>query len=114
MLVRARYLRLGWLVAAVCQLLLPAVSVADARAEAESLRSAPAAHVEATGAKGCPRVHPADCAVCRLLAAATKTESPTNLQVPVARFIDATAQDSNRPACLTRFPGDPPQRAPPV
>jgi hypothetical protein len=115
MSLRKRAYRFGWLFAAALQLVLPAaVSVVDARAEAESIVSAPRVHVESDGATGCPRVHPADCALCRVLAATATADTPPRLHVPVARFIDATTDVSNRVAYAARFPGDPPQRAPPV
>jgi hypothetical protein len=106
--------RFGWLLAAVFQLVLPTfASVADARAEAESMRGA-SIHVEAHSSKSCARVHPADCVVCRILATSAATSAPPSLQVPVARFIDAGPVDAERPLCVARAPGDPPQRAPPV
>ena len=112
---RSRYFRIGWLLAAVFQLLLPPiVSVADSRAEADSIRTAPRVHVEEPGGTNCPRVHPADCAVCRVLSAAATQASFTHPHVVVARFIEATVEDAYRPASTARFPGDPPQRAPPV
>ena len=106
--------RLGWLFAAVFQLLLPTfASVADARAEAESVRGA-SIHVEAHSEANCARVHPADCVVCRVLASSAATSAPPSVHVRVARFIDASPADAERPLCIARAPGDPPQRAPPV
>jgi hypothetical protein len=106
--------RFGWLLAALFQLVLPTfASVADARAEAESERGA-SIHVEAHSEANCARVHPADCVVCRVLATSAATSKPASLQVPVARFIDSGPVDAERPLCIARAPGDPPQRAPPV
>jgi hypothetical protein len=106
--------RFGWLLAAVFQLLLPTfASVADARAEAESVRGA-SIHVEAHSEANCARVHPADCVVCRVLASSAATSAPPSVHVRVARFIDASPADVERPLCIARAPGDPPQRAPPV
>ncbi|MDQ6635338.1 MAG: hypothetical protein M3Z10_11350 [Gemmatimonadota bacterium] len=106
--------RLGWLFAAVFQLLLPTfASVADARAEAASMRGA-SIHVEAHSSSSCTRVHPADCVVCRVLATSAVTSAPASVHVPVARLIDAGPADVERPFCTARAPGDPPQRAPPV
>jgi hypothetical protein len=106
--------RFGWLIAAVFQLLLPTfASVADARAEAESVRGA-SIHVEACGTPSSVRVHPADCVVCQVLATSAATSSPPAVHVPVARFIDAGPVDAERPLCIARAPGDPPQRAPPI
>jgi hypothetical protein len=111
---RSRHLRLGWLIAAVLQFLLPAfASVADARAEAESARTS-RVHVEAPGTPGCPRIHPNDCVVCQLLATAATPSTGPSLLVPVERLIDATIARSVHPAYAVRLPGDPPQRAPPV
>ncbi|MEP6733077.1 MAG: hypothetical protein ABJE10_20715 [bacterium] len=115
MIVRTRASRFGWLFAAVFQLLLPAVaSVADGRADAESMGVASRVHVEATGTTGCPRVHPQDCVVCRVLATSATTTPSASVAAPVVRQIEATISDAHRPACIARFPGDPPQRAPPV
>jgi hypothetical protein len=113
-LVRSPVRRLGWLFAAIFQLLLPTfASVADARAEAESIRGA-SIHVEAHTTSSCPRVHPADCVLCRVLATNATTTAPAAMHVPVARFIEAGTVDAERPLCIARAPGDPPQRAPPV
>lgn len=115
MIVRSRFARTGWLLAALFQLLLPAMaSVADARAEAESFQSASRIHIEPDGATGCPRVHPADCALCRVLATTAAAGTPASVHVAVASFLVATIDDSDRAVCVARFPGDPPQRAPPV
>ncbi|MEO5818854.1 MAG: DUF2946 family protein [Gemmatimonadaceae bacterium] len=115
MIVRARFSRFGWLLAAVFQLLLPAfAAVIDAREEAESMQSASRMHVEAPGSSGCPRVHPENCVVCRVLSATATTTASVAVLAPVERQIGARVEDENRAACLTRFPGDPPQRAPPA
>jgi hypothetical protein len=115
MIVRARYSRVGWLLAAVFQLLLPAVAaVVDARAEAESMRSASRMHVEAPGSTNCPRVHPENCVVCRVLATTATTAASASVPAAVERSIDARIADAGRATCLARFPGDPPQRAPPA
>jgi hypothetical protein len=111
---RARHLRLGWLFAAVLQFLLPSfASVLDAQTEAESARTS-RVHVEAPGTPGCPRIHPNDCVVSRLLATSATPSTAPSLLVPVVRLIDATIAQSVRLAYTGRFPGDPPQRAPPV
>jgi hypothetical protein len=115
MIVRARYLRFGWLLAAVFQLLLPAfAAVVDAREEAESMLVASRTHIEAPGSSSCPRVHPENCVVCRVLAATATTAASASVPAPVERTIDARIADADRATCLTRFPGDPPQRAPPA
>jgi hypothetical protein len=111
---RSPLVRLGWLFAAIFQLLLPTfASVADARAEAESIRSV-STHVEEHSGAKCPRVHPADCVLCRVLASNATTPAPTAMHVPVARFIEAGPVDAERPLCIARAPGDPGQRAPPT
>jgi hypothetical protein len=115
MLTRNRFFRRGWLFAALFQLLLPTfASVADARAEAESLQSAAAPHVEKFGEKGCPRVHPADCVLCRVLTMGATRPTPPAVQIAVARIIEADLTASSRPVLLGRVAGHPPQRAPPV
>jgi hypothetical protein len=113
-LLRSRLHRLGWLVAAVFQLLLPPfAATADARAEAEASRGAPV-HVETYGARDCARVHPADCAICNVLATHAATAPVAKLPEPVARLRDAAPIDAEHPFCAARAPGDPPQRAPPA
>jgi len=115
MTVRARYSRFGWLVAALFQLLLPGfAAVVDARAEAESMLTASRMHVEAPGSSSCPRVHPENCVVCRVLAATATTPASASVLAPVERDIEARIADADRASCLARFPGDPPQRAPPA
>ncbi|MEO8337678.1 MAG: hypothetical protein ABI664_22060 [bacterium] len=115
MTVRARYARIGWLLAAVFQLLLPAfAAVVDAREEAESMLSGSRMHVEAPGSSSCPRVHPENCVVCRVLAATATTTPSTAVPAPVEREIDARIADPDRATCAARSPGDPPQRAPPA
>lgn len=112
--IRSSSARLGWLVAAVFQLLLPTfASVADARLEASSMRDA-TAHVEAPGETRCPPVHAADCAICRVLATRAAAAEAAALVVPAARIIDADAADAARRVTRARAPGDPPQRAPPT
>jgi hypothetical protein len=115
MIVRARFLRFGWLFAALFQLLLPAfAAVVDAREEAESVQAASRMHVEAPGSRSCPRVHPENCVVCRVLSATATTTASVAVLAPVERQIAARVEDDDRATCLTRFPGDPPQRAPPA
>ena len=111
---RSRSIRLGWLFAAVFQLLLPTfASVADARLEGASIRAA-TVHVEAPGGTHCPRVHPTDCIVCRVLATRAAPSEPTALSVPVVRIIAAGAAGAEQRVTPARAAGDPPQRAPPI
>jgi hypothetical protein len=115
MTVRPRFVRIGWLFAAVFQLMLPTfASVADARAEATSNRSSAAAHIEAYGTKGCARVHPADCALCQVLSTGARASEPTTLSVPVAREVAVVPTEFHGLRRIARPAGDPPQRAPPV
>ncbi len=115
MIVRARYLRFGWLLAAVFQLFVPAVAaVVDAREEGESMLVASRSHVEAPGSSSCPRVHPENCIVCRVIAASATVPSGVAVPMPVVRQIDAHLSDADRAPCQVRYPGDPPQRAPPA
>jgi hypothetical protein len=106
-------IRRFWLIVAMFELLLPSLaSVADARAEAASIRTV-ATHVESPGGTHCPRVHPVDCAVCRVLrthAAASTPAATLELPPPVGGARLAAAP---RPGHSARAPGEPPQRAPP-
>jgi hypothetical protein len=114
MIRRSRSGRFAWLVAAVLQLLVPTVwSVADARVEAASARVA-GAHVEAPGNPACPRIHPADCAVCQVLGAARAANPRVSLELPALAVADQPPATLARPWPSVRAPGDPPQRAPPV
>jgi citrate lyase beta subunit len=114
MLRRLRALRTTWVLVAAFQLLLAtAWSVTDARADAESMRDA-VAHVEATGTKGCPSVHPVDCIVCRALSTPTATSAPVAMATSITRLVESVGADAERLAPSAREPGDPPQRAPPV
>lgn len=115
MIVRARYSRFGWLLAAVFQLLLPAfAAVVDAREEAGNVRTASRMHVEAPGSSSCPKVHPENCVVCRMLTTTATTAGAVAVLAPVKRSIGPRIADDSGAPSLTRFPGDPPQRAPPA
>lgn len=111
---RSLLFRRGWLLAALFQLLLPTfASVADARAEAESSRSGAASHVEQYGERGCPRVHPADCTLCRVLAMGAAPATPATVPAAVARDIALGIAHADLAAHSARRAGDPPARAPP-
>jgi hypothetical protein len=113
MVSRTSFSRFGWYLAALLQLALPAfATVADARAEAESHGAV--AHVESHGSARCPRVHPADCVVCRVLASGAAPSSSHALPVAIARAIAAEPTQLAVSCIATRLAGDPPQRAPPV
>jgi hypothetical protein len=115
MIHRARQIRLGWLLAAIVQILLPTVvSAADSQAEATSIRAASRVHVEAPGTRGCAAVHPEDCAICRVLASGARTSRPAVLQIAVVRVIAAPAVRRRLATRGAIAPGDPPQRAPPA
>jgi len=111
---RTRLNRLGLLLVAVFQLLLPAfASVADARAEAASERGA-VAHIESHGTSSCVPVHPADCAICQVVAGnATVSRAPA-IRVAPERVISVSlpAYDGQAVGALARR--GPSQRAPPV
>jgi hypothetical protein len=110
---RSRVTRLYWFFAALLQLTLPAfASVADARAEAESRGAR--VHIEATGTTSCPRIHPEDCVVCRVLASGATTTAVASLQVPIARTIDEGPAHTEATWCVARLAGDPSERAPPL
>lgn len=105
--------RLGWLVAALLQLALPPfAAAADATVERES--QTVHAHIESHGARGCPRVHPADCVVCRVLANSGAPARSVALRIAIARIIDAEPARDERASIIARLAGDPPQRAPPA
>jgi hypothetical protein len=66
---RTRLSRNCWLLGAVFQLIAgPVAAIADARLEAESLSPRAVSHIESHGTPQCPRVHLADCALCRQIA----------------------------------------------
>jgi hypothetical protein len=110
---RPNLARFCWYLATVLQLALPAfATVADARAEAESHGAS--AHVESHGSARCPRVHPADCVVCRVLASGAAPSSATAMPVAIARAIEAEPAHLAVSCIATRLAGDPPQRAPPA
>jgi hypothetical protein len=111
---RSRPSRFAWLVAALFQLLVPTVwSVADAHAEAVSARTA-TVHVEAPGSTTCPRHHPADCVVCRVLGTASALKPHVTFELPAAGVIHCPLATAERQWISARAPGDPPQRAPPA
>jgi hypothetical protein len=112
---RSRVVRLGWLLAAVFQILLPTfVSVADSQAEAASIRDASRVHVEAEGRLGCPAVHADDCAICRVLASGARAARAVVLPIPALRVIAAPTLRRHVVVRGAFAPGDPPQRAPPT
>ena len=86
---------------AVLQLLLPgAASIADARLEAASIRSHPIAHIESHGTPGCARVHPADCAFCRVISA---NAMPTAARAAVAASCGRIVLPNDAPAHVARL-----------
>lgn len=109
---RSRVNRLGWIFAAVLQLLVPAfATAADARAEAESRGAY--AHVEAHGTASCPRAHEADCIVCRLIASGAAPVRKSIL-ASIESVVNALPVRRDVSCSPTRLAGDPPQRAPPA
>ena len=106
--------RLGLVLTAVFQLLLPTfASVADARAEAASVRGA-VTHVESHGTPKCVPVHAADCAVCRVIAGGATAARPPAIRAASLLVIEAPAPKYVRIAISASSSGDPSQRAPPV
>jgi hypothetical protein len=88
MSLRRPALRAYWLFYAILQLVLPGVaSIADARVEAESISARPTSHIEEHSGAHCPRVHPADCALCRVLSATGTPASVTAALPPTALHI---------------------------
>ena len=112
-MMRTRLNRLGWIFAAVLQLLVPAfATVADARAETESRGAY--AHVEAHGFTTCPRAHEADCIVCRLIASGAAPARRAALPAHIALVLNDLPARREISCTPTRLAGDPPQRAPPA
>jgi len=111
---RTRVYRLGLVFTAIFQLLFPTfASVADARAEAMSERSAHA-HVEARSSDQCVPVHAADCAICRVIAsAATAGEAPVVL-LPTVLVVSPSLPRHERVSPLDVAQRRPSQRAPPT
>jgi hypothetical protein len=82
MILRRPRFRTFWFLSALLQLLLPgAASIADARLEADSIRGRPTSHIEEHSGANCARVHPEDCALCRVLSASGTPATP-NAHVP--------------------------------
>jgi len=111
---RTRFYRVGLVLTAVFQLLLPAfASVADARAEAAAQRGA-YAHIEDHSSSHCVPVHAADCVICRVIAGtATASEAPVVL-APAIRVIGAAIPGFERTAPAITAQREPSQRAPPT
>lgn len=93
------------------QLLLPVVSIADARLEREALSARAYAHVEATTSKDCVRTHKADCALCQHLttpaAKAVKPAPPLSIarcELPVVATAAARVGDLAQRPSLPRAP----------
>ena len=110
---RGSKVRAFWLVYAILQMALPGVaSIADARLEAESIRERPTSHAEEHGSPNCARVHPADCAFCRILSAAARPAA-SDSDSPVALLRIAPPSDGQADfARLSRLSTR--SRAPPV
>lgn len=106
--------RLGLVLTAVFQLLLPTfASVADARAEAAAERGA-YAHVESHSSSQCVPVHAADCAICRVIAGSASVAHAPVVRVVVTRVIEAPLLRQEPRPTGTPARGDPSQRAPPA
>ena len=98
---------------AALQIALPgAISVADARGEAQSLVAATRVHVESQSSTACPRIHALDCALCQFLSSA-RGEPPAGDPLVAARrdHLGVTHAESDRAASITA--SLPPSRAPP-
>ena len=113
LLAPSRCKRLGWFVAALLQLVLPPfAAAADAGVERES--QSVHAHIESHGTRGCPRVHPAHCIVCRGLDGGAAPSGGVVLPIAIARVIAAEPERATLTRIVARLAGDPPQRAPPA
>lgn len=107
-------MRLLGICLAALQLMLPgAVSIADARFDAQALAVSTRGHVESQSSTDCPRVHALDCALCQFLSSARGEPAAGEQRVTADR---GTTKDS---------PGDsdrassgvavlPPSRGPPA
>ena len=88
-----------------------AASIADARLEAASLAERPTSHIEEHGSANCARIHPADCAFCRVLATSAK---PAPIAAPAPRALLRAPAPANGTARAERFlRGATRSRAPP-
>jgi hypothetical protein len=88
---RRPFSRALWLLVAALQLVLSGAAIADARVEAESIASGPTSHIEEHGGANCPRVHPEDCALCRILStSATPAAAPAIVPEAVLRIVPAS------------------------
>lgn len=111
---RRRIHRVGLILTAIFQLLLPTfASVADARAEAASERGA-FAHVESHSTSGCVPGHAADCIICRVLSGGAAVSRAPAVQTAPERVIIAPLPPYHGFAVGTLGQRDPSQRAPPV
>jgi hypothetical protein len=111
---RTRCYRLGLVLTALFQLLLPTfASVADARAEAAAEQGA-YAHVEEHSSSHCVPVHPADCAICRVIGSGATVHDGPALLAPAVRLIGATLPQYERLAPAATALRRPSQRAPPI
>ena len=101
---------------ALVQLLLPpAATLLDARLEREAALAGPGAvHVEAPGTKGCPPVHPADCALCRTSLVAFTAPAPAPTVLVVARVVARPGAAARSGVATAARTWDSPPRAPPA
>lgn len=99
---------------AVLQLALPAaVSVADARLDAQSYTTATRSHVEDQSSTSCPRIHPLECALCQFLSSGTGTPAAAVLPYASRRDISCPAEAVVR-RVATAAGALPLSRAPPL
>ncbi len=99
---------------AALQLILPgAVSIADARFDAQSLAVSARGHVESQSSTDCPRVHTLECALCQFLSSA-RGEAP--VCEPLVSAGKGTTHDTERDSDRTSssLASLPPSRGPPV
>lgn len=81
MIRRSTAARMLYLFLAAMQLSLPAVAAwADAASERENVANGPAvSHVEGSSDSTCPRIHPADCALCHAACGSFVRPTPSQL-----------------------------------
>lgn len=92
---------------------VPIAALADARADAESLRSGSTSHIEQNAGSDCPQVHPATCGICQQV---SSTQLPASAQHVVIgeetgfALVGGPSHDGAEPLWYAT----PPQRGPPV
>lgn len=99
---------------AALQVILPgAVSIADARLDAETLAVSTRGHVESQSSTDCPRVHALDCALCQFLSSARGEPAPGE-QLVAADRETTNEMRGDRDRAASNVASLPPSRGPPA